>query len=341
MTRALHMRRERQAGEGLDLRVSLCGMLAVDVTEEAVTVTCRLCRDRLRAAQEHAHEPPPSGEWLRPPRGASRLTQAQRRAIARSVAGDDDAVTRSRFRGWAALHEHRARVVDDGCPVRSTSDPGRFGARSHTSGGAIRMPSGRDDVIEVDRVLDVVTRSPRTVGPHVLGQAAQLAIYLARAEGRPLVGRIAPGRKGIVATRVPLSAAQVAERLGSDWTAHHVGLLVRGIRAVAYPLLVAKGILPPPPTVLEDAVREDREMLEDRERAREERAAWEAQMKLDGYDLEGWKEIADALGVSEDTAQRYRSTGLPVFEVTGSRRVIASRAAVVAWNLARVQPKAS
>ena len=315
------MRRERQAGEGLDLRVSLCGMLAVDVTEEAVAVTCRLCRDRLRAAQEPAHEPPPSGEWLRPPRGASRLTQAQRRAIARSVAGDDDAVTRSRFRGWAALHEHRARVVDDGCPVRSTSDPGRFGARSHTSGGAIRMPSGRDDVIEVDRVLDVVTRSPRTVGPHTLAQAAQLAIYLARAEGRPLVGRIAPGRKGIVATRVPLSAAQVAERLGGDWTAHHVGLLVRGIRAVAEPMLIAKGILPA--------------------RLASEAAEQSETMRIDGYDLEGWKEIADALGVSEDTAQRYRSTGLPVFEVTGSRRVIASRAAVTAWNLARVQPKAS
>ena len=40
--RALHMRRPRREGEGHDLRFSVCGMVAVDVTESHVEVTCRL-----------------------------------------------------------------------------------------------------------------------------------------------------------------------------------------------------------------------------------------------------------------------------------------------------------
>jgi len=318
LTRALHLRRPRQDGEGLDLRFSLCGMVAVDVTDEAVAVTCRLCRrsmlDAAARSAAVATAEALDGLWRRPTRGASRLTAAQARAIERSVAGDDGEPTRARFRGWAALHEHRARVVDDGCPVRSTSDPGRFGARSHSSGGAVRMPSGRDDVIEVDRALAAATAHPRIIGPHRLEQAAQLAIYLARSEGRPLVGRIAEGRKGLVTTRAPLSAEQVAERLGNGWTAHHVGMLVRGIRADAGPILARKGILP-------------------------SRAAEEGEtVRIPGYDLDGWKEIADALGCSVSSAQRARSRGLPVREVAGTGRVVASRSEVQSWLASQVRP---
>jgi len=315
--RALHMRRERQAGEGLDLRHSLCGMVAVDVTEDAVSVTCQLCRRAMvdaaaRSAAVAAVEVLGVEERIRPrPRW---LTVAQRRIVERSIAGEDAEPTRSRYRGWAALHEHRSRVVDDGCPVRSSSDPSRFGARTQSSGGAVRMPSGRDDVIEVDRVLEQVTRAPRVIGPHRLEQAAQLAIYLARTEGRPLVGRIAEGRKGIVTTRAPLSAEQVAERLGGDWTAHHVGMLVRGIRADAGPILVCKGILP-------SRVAEEGETV-----------------RIPGYDLDGWKEIADALGCSVSSAQRARSRGLPVREVAGTGRVVASRSEVQSWLASQVRP---
>lgn len=316
--RALHMRRERQSGEGLDLRFSVCGMVAVDVTEDAVSVTCQLCRRAMvdaaaRSAAVATVEALGVEERIRPrPRW---LTVAQRRIVERSIAGEDAEPMRSRYRGWAALHEHRSRVVDDGCPVRSSSDPSRFGARAQSSGGAVRMPSGRDDVIEVDRVLEQVTRAPRVVGPHRLEQAAQLAVYLARSEGRPLVGRIAEGRKGIVTTRAPLSAEQVAERLGGDWTARHVGLLVRAIRADAAPLLAAKGILP---SRAHDTEGDD--------------------MRIPGYDLDGWKEIADALGCSVSSAQRARARGLPVREVAVTGRVVASRSEVQSWLASQVRP---
>lgn len=313
MTRALHMRRPRQSGEGLDLRVSLCGMVAVDVTDEAVGVTCRLCREALRrtAAAETVPSEVLGVEVPVTPR-PRRLSALQRRIVERSIAGEDGEETRSRFRSWAALHEHHARVTDDGCPVRSTSDPGRFGARAMASGGAVRMPSGRDDVIEVDRVLRAATATTRRIGPHVLEQEAQLAIYLARCEGRPLVGRTGPGRKGTLVTRSPMTAAEVAQALGGEWTAHHVGMLVRAIRADAAPIMVRKGILPA------RAMREEREM------------------RIDGYDLDGWKEIADVVGCSVDTAQRHASArALPVVRLS-TGRVIAIRSEIEAWKRRQV-----
>lgn len=307
MTRALHMR--RATGEATDMRVSLCGMLAVDVTDDATEVTCMLCRRALErdadaAAVEHL------GEERRVVPKPRTLAAWQRRIVERSIAGEDACETRARFPSWEALHEHCARVIDDGCPVRSSSRPERFAVRVQPS-GAVRTPSGREDIIEVERVLRAATAKPRRIGPHVLGQEAQLAIYLARCEGRPLVGRTAEGRKGTITRRVPMSAEDVARAIGGDWTARHVGMLVRAVRADAGPMMAAKGILPA-------RVRQDRQ---------------ERDMRVDGYDLEGWKEIAAVIGKSEDTAQRYeRDYGLPVVRLrTG--RVIAKRADVCAWKL--------
>lgn len=306
--RALHMRRERRDGEGLDLRFSLCGMAAVDVTDSHVEVTCRLCQRALvEAAQGHEEHDASIGVEVPAVIGERRISASQRRVIERSIDGDDSEGTRARYRSWAALHEHRSRVIDDGSPVRSTSDPGRFGARAQSSGGAVRMPSGRDDMIEVDIALERATSCVLRVGPHELTPSAQRAIYLARCEGRPLVGRIADGRKHLITTRAPLSAAQVAERLGGEWTQHHVGMVVRAVRRVAGPILVAKGILP------ERAIHE------------------ETTMKVPGYDLEGWKEIADVIGCSERVAQRYASErSLPVTKLTNGR-VIAKRSDVRSW----------
>ena len=292
------------------------------VTDVHADVTCRLCLARFPALAPHEVAPEAYGVEAAAVVGTREVPAVGLRAVERSIAGDDDCGPRARFRGWAQLHEHCARVRDDGSPVRSTSDPGRFGARAQTSGSAVRLPSGRDDVIEVERVLARATahgaRDPRGGTRDRLSSSMTLAVYLLRCEGRPLVERIAADRKGLVVRRVELSADQVAERLGDGWTAHHVGLLVRAVRAVAGPMLEAKGILPA------RATREESES-----------------MRIDGYDLEGWKEIADALGVSEATARRYQDAGLPVAVVGGSGRIVANRSAVCAWNCARVQPKAS
>jgi hypothetical protein len=52
--------------------------------------------------------------------------------------------------------------------------------------------------------------------------------------------------------------------------------------------------------------------------------------------LDGWKEIATAIGVTPRTAQRMRLTyGLPVANVT-PRRVIADRKSVDEWLSQRV-----
>lgn len=307
------MRRERQPGEGLDMRMSICGWSAVLLTDSTVEVTCKHCKRRLAEAPPVPEVPEVLGVEAPAVRGAHELTPGQVALIEKSKAAGLDE-PRARFRGWEALHRQHAGVIDDGSPVRSSSDPGRFGARVQSSGGAVRMPSGRDDMIEVDVALERATATVLIVGPHRLTGAQQRAVYLARCEGRPLVGRIAPDRKGLVTTRVPLSAAQVAERLGGDWTPHHVGLVVRAVRARMAPILVSKGILP------------ERAMPEEREA-----------MKIPGFDLDGWKEIADALGCSEATARRKREEGLPVRTIDSSGRVIASRAEIAAWLRAQVR----
>lgn len=314
--RALHMRRPRREGEGLDLRFAVCGMMAVEVTDSTVEVTCRLCRRALAVAPTLPPvEPEVLGVELPAVRGAHELTPGQVAIVERSLAVGTDETPRSRFRSWGALYRQHARVIDDGSPVRSSSDPARFGARVQSSGGAVRMPSGRDDMIEVDVALERATVGVLVVGPHRLTGMQQRAVYLARCEGRPLVGRIAPDRKGLVTTRVPLSAAQVAERLGGDWTPHHVGLVVRAVRAKMAPILVSKGILP------------------ERASGPEERET----MKIPGFDLYGWKEIAEFMGTDDATARRKRNEGLPVRTIDSSGRVIASRAEIAAWLRAQVR----
>lgn len=60
-------------------------------------------------------------------------------------------------------------------------------------------------------------------------------------------------------------------------------------------------------------------------------------MRIDGYDLDGWKEIAEAVGCSVDTAQRYYARdALPVAKVGPSGRVIASRSEIEAWKRRQV-----
>lgn len=312
-TRALHMRRPRREGEGLDLRFSLCGMVAVDVTDSHVEVTCRLCQ---RALAEAVVVPVEETLGVEVPAviGARRVDAIAHRIIARSVSGEDTE-DRPRFYSERSLHDHWSRVSDDGSPVRSTSDPDKFGARAQSSGGAVRMPSGRDDMIECERALLAATVAPISVGPHIVDGERQRAIYLGVHWGRPHLVDMRPNGKVKIVTRAQIDAVHmVCEVLrsvtGDEWTPHQVAIVRRSVSDAFVPICVEKRLLP---------TSELRKRREDKP------------MKVPGYDLDGWKEIADALGCSVDTAREYnRSKGMPAKRLTNGRWV-ASRAEVRAW----------
>lgn len=327
MTRALHMRRPRQPGEGLDLRFSLCGMVAVDVTDEAVSVTCRLCRRALAdAAARSAVAAVVEVLGVEAPavRGAHALTSAARRAVERSRRGEDQGEA-PRWRTLEAAYAHWARVLDDGAPVRSSSDPGRFerGGQDPTSGGgAVRTPSGRDDVADLGMAETRAVSRPLSVGPHAVGSERQRAILRARYMGRPVHVQTT-GLAARVTQRRPMLLDEIAAEMGADWTPHQVAIVVRRLSLAMREDLVARGVL-------------DRAELR-----RGTRAAKESdEMRVPGYDLEGWKAIADAIGTSVRTAQEHaKLRGLPICTTT-TGGVRASSATLRSWLTAQIQAKA-
>lgn len=328
MSPRIHMKRGPLDQAPTLAEPALCGILGATTTSEA-WVTCRLCLVRLASKAPRLTTPtasltahtPDAGIGIERPAviGTTDVGTIGARAIERSKCGDLDTEPRARFRSWRALHEQHARVVDDGSPVRSTTDPERFGGRVAT-GGAVRTPGGRDDMVEIDIALERATAAVRVVGGREVPGALQRSIYLARMEGRPIDAAIAPGRKGRIVRRASLSAEQVAERLGDGWTAHQVGLVVRWVREAMWPALVEKGLLPAP--------REERAVVE------------EDVMRVPGMDLEGWDEVATHLGVSARTARRLASADvdpLPVHRVRGGTTAVrASRAELDAWRARHV-----
>lgn len=291
--------------------IGACGIVG-KVSKSRERVTCRVCLRRM---------PAPVDEGIGVERavvgGARSLPPDALRIIERSKLGADEA-PRARFGSWTALHELHAAVVDDGSPVRSSSDPSRFGARVSTSARPARGV-GRDDMIGIDIALERACSDGLVIGGELVAPAEVLAVYLARCEGRPFSGRIAEKRKGRVTRRLECSAADVAEQWGDGHTAHHVAILVREVRRRAMPLLVRMGLL-----VVGGAKEE-------------------ADMKVPGFDLIGWKEIANALGVSDDAARRYaRLTDAPLpvstLRVGPRNNVVAKKDEIAAWVVARVAP---
>jgi hypothetical protein len=59
-------------------------------------------------------------------------------------------------------------------------------------------------------------------------------------------------------------------------------------------------------------------------------------MRIPGYDLEGWKEIAAHMQTSERAARSYVSRGLPV-RTSSTGRVYAQRAEIDAWSTRQVE----
>lgn len=290
--------------------IGTCGIVG-KVTKVRERVTCRVCLQRMAAPVEAG-----IGVERAVVGGARSLPPDALAIVERSKLGADEA-QRARFGSWAALHELHAAVVDDGSPVRSSSDPSRFGSRVSTSARPARGV-GRDDIVAIDLALQRACSAGVYVAGVLVGHAEVLAVYLARCEGQPFGARIAEQRKGRVTRRLGCSAEDVAKQWGNGHTAHHVAQLVREVRRRALPLMVRAGLM-------------------------EGNDTEEATMNVPGFDLNGWKEIAGALGVSVPTATRYARAStdpLPIAHVgtadAACRSVIAKRADVTAWMVRRV-----
>lgn len=316
MTARVHLLRDRQEGP---LRFGACG-ISGKVTTAHGEVTCRACMRRM-AKHVVINVHPGNTEGLGQERlvtgGARSIPASAKRIIEESRAGSVE--RRARFGSWASLHDLHAAVVDDGSPVRSSSDPSRFGSRVSTSARPARGV-GRDDIVAIDLALQRACSAGVYVAGVLVGHAEVLAVYLARCEGQPFAGRIAEQRKGRVTRRLGCSAEDVAKQWGGGHTAHHVALLVREVRRRALPLLVRAGLM--------------------------EGDSEEVAMNVPGFDLQGWKEIAHVIGVAEITAKRCAHSSpdpLPVSRVTLTGKagsVVAKREEVLAWMGRRVVPVA-
>ena len=307
MTPRTHFLRDRQDGP---LRFGACGISGA-VTTAHSEVTCRACMRRMPAPTVDAG----IGQERLVTGGARSIPTDARRIIEESRAGAS-VERRARFGSWASLHDLHAAVIDDGSPVRSSSDPSRFGARVSTSKRSARGV-GRDDIVAIDLALQRACSAGVYVAGVLVGHAEALAVYLARCEGQPFGARIAEQRKGRVTRRLGCSAEDVAKQWGGERTAHQVALLVREVRRRALPLLVRAGLM--------------------------EGDSEEVAMNVPGFDLHGWKEIAHAVGVSEITAKRYARgpmDPLPVSRVVlagaKSGPIAAKLAEISAWMSRRV-----
>lgn len=260
--------------------VGACGDEVVQTTTDRDVVTCARCVAKLPALAETWA----IGEKRELARGAHALTPREAAIVLRSREGEDDE-GRERWRSLAAADAQYVRVVDDGAPMRSS-----FRDEMPVQGGpASTRSTGREEVIAVEVSLEVAFVEARTFRDVTLTPADQRRVYELVRFGRVETKRIAPGRKGTIRQRVPVTAAEVAEReLGGALTAHEVGLIVRAGNRARAEYLVSKGEL--------------------RERAIEvresKRAEGDEMAKVPGYELEGVKEIAQHLDLSPSTVKR-------------------------------------
>jgi hypothetical protein len=182
-------------------------------------------------------------------------------------------------------------------------------------GGTVRTPGGRDDIVDFERAL-VRACVPMTVGAEEVSAELVRFIVEARMGGKRVWSRT-EGRKAGTWRRVPQTYEAIAETLGDGWTKRHVTLVVRHVTREMTEDLVARGVL------------EAREL---RRGGRTEAA----EMRIPGYDLEGWKEIAAHMQTSERAARSYVSRGLPV-RTSSTGRVYAQRAEIDAWSTRQVE----
>lgn len=311
------------------------------------TVTCKRCpKLYARWLTERALEQPevpeepfvPTGELHHVPnvRGRHVLGEREVAVLRRSIAGHEE----RRYPWRSAADAIRELVVfrADGAGTKSTSKPERF--ERAPKAGYDHDPT-RVIAAQVDRIhgVDAAVRGAYE-GDLVLtfqrddadedGRAYALESVIVSAEQQTTIllwlheYTMEPNElKSRGQDRVPVTPLIVTRRARSAWglvlSERQVRLIRnRGLDRVSAHLRNIEELAP------------DERLADTKPKRRE----GERPMAVRGYDLEGWKEIADHLGIGEDTCHALNTREgdpLPVHRVEGVKRVQARRDELDAW----------
>lgn len=307
------------------LVLGACGFTArspAHLVDARSDVTCRAClrlMDREAIGSPRAAEAPFAPG---PPVPVERQSWDERGAeiVERSVAGDDG-VARD---GWRTINGALEAwyAVHGASLVASSSRPPSSGGRSHDHTPA--AIAHRMTVLPVDVALRAACAPGRSFSGGADGKGA-LALdarsclfvcvsFLAKRSAADTAARLA------TALRLPDEAV----------TEHQVSIVWRGVRAHVESALVARGLLAHTRARHTDRVASSTDGAQGDEMA----------LLPDGYDLDGWKAVASAIGYSESHARalaRDARDPLPVSDLRG--RVVARSGDLRAWLARQVRPR--
>lgn len=267
------------------------------------------CRQCSKLAETTTFEPRPDAPPAVHATKQAPITEADRLVMERDRRGET--VDRFRWNSLGALLEHVVPVMQDGRSIRSSSDDDRFGVRPQQSVRGSDPISGHDDVISFEKALAKVTRAVVLAADRgeVLGGVAWTETHL-----RALVldGRSAEAKAAIVRR-----------------TEHQTKSARRLVESALRYELARIGLLPRPRKVVARAYGEIAVFEPD---TNPQRHTEETMAKIPGFTLQGWKQIADAVGKSEDWCQKRAgraSDPLPIKRL--GREVYGNPAALAAW----------
>lgn len=289
--RAMHMLAPALPGDGREsAKRTACGqrdlgdvgLARYETTPHAGDVTCRACRRALRRvrlaevvvrAMTAPVAPAVHAERQRP------LSRADLEVMLRDIRGEPDDPG-PRWRSVRGALEHEARVVLDGAPVRSSSDPDRYGVLPQRSVGEVPTPqaiAGREDVIAVRQSIDaagLACAEACALGLIPTGVALTPADFVLvlrwTHQGEPVRQRIVESRKGMIERLVPRTPAHIAAELasrhgGADVTETQVKIAARAVTGA-----------------FADALRRRGELRAARIRSETEARAWDPAKRLRG-----------------------------------------------------------
>lgn len=303
-------------------QIGVCGHMGTCTTRPG-RVTCKPCLRAIVAVAAKLEEAARDRRRAIPPAmldgpGQSDVGAAGATAIAASIAGEIVS-TGARWGSVDSAMAALAQTQDSRRSVASSSSPDRFGKDVVRSAAVTPTTprETRDDVLDIEAALERACVTTR-VGDRSLPAAEVRAIAEAMLFGRPVERRVL-GRRSTYRERVKAPIEEVAAL--AELTKHQVAIVMRHVRGRVARHLARKGLIP-----LRAAVRE---------MSRADLGVEEDDMAVPAgqqWDLEGWKDIAPLVGRSEETCKRLASRPddpLPIARYLG--RVVASRAAVVAW----------